>query len=358
MKHSLFGFSSLERRSSCPGSYRMEKDLPELPPAKNTPPGDRLHKQVELMIKADRLGNPVTVNPEEFNATEIEAAIFCFDQYKAMAYEPMTNYKIITEKSFDFRDLFPEIEISTTDLIGYEPFKVAHVFDWKFNYGEIEEAPNNIQLGGYALGAFKEFDVKTVYVHLVEAFARRVSSYQYIESEQKNIIDFVKLTISNCFKSFAPLKPSKKSCQYCRANTPNNCPAILGKMFDAELTTPLSAMQPEDISKLLDIVDLNISIGGKIKQYVYACMTQGCKVPGWILAKGRNSREWMPEVNEQKLIEIGKMLEKDVSNLSKTELIGIVELEERWGKSAIVKNHLMPLIKKEEGKPILKKEKS
>lgn len=357
MKHSLFGFSSMERRALCPGSYRMEKEMPELPGNEAQTSGIKCHNKIHEMIMADRLGNPVTIESDQFSAAEIEAVTFCFNQYKAMAYEPMTNYIIESEKSFNFTDLFPEIEISTTDLVGYEPFKIAHVFDWKFNFGFVEEAANNIQLGGYALGAFKEYEVKTVYVHLVEAYAKRVTSYQYIQSEQENIKNYVRMTIDNCMKSFAPLVPSKKACQYCRANNPISCPALLKSMFDKELTTPLSSLQPETIARLLDLAELNATISGNVKQYVYACMISGSKVPGYYLKKGRNSRSWAPEVTEERLVEIGKTLGKDVEQLSKVQLISIPDLEEKWGVSKPVKSALDSLIIKTEGKPILTKEK-
>lgn len=355
MKHSLFGFSCLERRYLCPGSYRLEKDLRELPPAEKVPPGKLMHLQIESMIKSDILKNQVTVD-ERFTPDETEAIKFCFNQYHAIASDPVTDWKFVTEKSFNFSEIIPQIEVSTCDFIAYVPFKTAHVFDWKFNYLDIEEADNNIQLAGYALGAFMEYDVKKVVVYLVEAFAKRVTSYVYSREDQNDIISFTKTIINNCFKSFAPLVPGKKQCAYCRANTPNHCPKILESMFDSELKTPISEMAAIDVSRLLDAVELNMSICGKIKQYAYACMIQGAKIPNYYLDKGRNSRSWKKGVCEEDLKKVGTLLGKEISGLTKNELLSIQEIEKKWGKSVQVKKELEALIHKEEGKPLLKRE--
>jgi hypothetical protein len=354
MKHSLFGPSSLERRSNCPGSFRLEKDLP---PIENeyAKKGTELHEAVAKLIKDEAKGIASGLIMGIYSAAEQEAINFCYNQYKACFYEPMTNRFIQVEKEFDFTSILPMVEIGTTDLVIWEPYKTAHVFDWKFNFNPIPEAINNIQLGVYALGAFKEYEAQTVHVHLVEAFSKKVTDYRYDISEQKNIIDFVELTINNCMKAFAPLRPSKESCQYCRAQV--NCPAILDKLFSCEIINPLTNLPASEVAKLLDIAELNLTVCGKIKEYAYSCMSAGSKIPGWILKEGRKSRFWKSVVTEQTLIEVGKAIGRPTDALVHTELLSPPELEKLWGKNAVVTSQLKEFIDFKIGNPILTKEK-
>ena len=128
-------------------------------------------------------------------------------------------------------------------------------------------------------------------------------------------------------------------------------------MFDSELKTPISQMISSDIAKLLDVIELNVSVSGKAKEYIYACMLKGAKVPGYYLDKGRSKRTWENDVTEEKLKKVGELLGKDTSDLITHELITIPKIEEKWGKSAQVRKELAPFIHKEEGKPQLKREK-
>jgi hypothetical protein len=268
----------------------------------------------------------------------------------------MRTFFMHTEKEFNFKEILPEVEIGTTDLIIYEPYKIAHVFDWKFNFLPVEPADNNIQLGVYALGAFTEYDVQTVYVHVVEAFNKRMTTYQYVLNEQQNIIDFVNLTVKNCFKAFAALRPSKKACQYCRASL--TCPAILAILAEKEEPDkPFSSMSVEELSKMLEIWEINETVSGKGKQYAYAVMLQGLKIPKWYLKEGIKRRSWKDGVTEEQLIQVGKLLNKEIDGLVNRALISVAQLEEKWGKSTLVKDQLKDFIESKAGNPILKKEK-
>ena len=55
MNHHPFGPSSLERRELCPGSWRLEKDLPPVE-TKDSIEGTELHKSIADLISVFMIG--------------------------------------------------------------------------------------------------------------------------------------------------------------------------------------------------------------------------------------------------------------------------------------------------------------
>ena len=55
-KHHPFSPSTMGRRAHCRGSYRMERDMPELP-SKEAEEGTLLHEAVAEMIRGPANGN-------------------------------------------------------------------------------------------------------------------------------------------------------------------------------------------------------------------------------------------------------------------------------------------------------------
>lgn len=350
MKHSMFGGSSLMRRLYCPGSYFMEQDLPEVE-SKYAEMGIKLHKEVENRINK---GQKIL-----FEGTEEVAIQYCYNQYLNLVSNCHIKPEVFTEKSFDMSEIFSEIEITTADMVAIVG-TVGYVYDWKFNYNDVEEVKHNLQLGLYALAVFREFpNITQCHVVIVEGFKEKTSSYLYNRDDCSNIIEFIKMIITNCNKSFAKLRPSKKTCQYCKAFI-DICPAVqalLKDNKDLDEIKKASNLSSEEVGKLLDAAEINDYWAGKVKEYAYALAATGNKIEGWYMKPGKQIRSWKDDVTEQKLIELGQFLGKPVDNMSEVKLISPAELESKWGKVALIKQQILQLVDIKQCKPELKREK-
>lgn len=71
MKHHPFGPSSFERRELCPGSYRMEMDLPSVE-SPDSQEGTRKHEEIAKAIDAFYHGEGVTfeINDDDIRDAE------------------------------------------------------------------------------------------------------------------------------------------------------------------------------------------------------------------------------------------------------------------------------------------------
>lgn len=343
--HSLFGPSSLSRRFYCPGSWRMEKDLPETtnPDAEQ---GKQLHYEIaEMIVRSIASEEKTSSNP---------AVNFCFQQFKQETIF-QHNYFIEVEKTFKYTDTtIPEVEIGTADLVLYEPYNKAHIFDWKFGHNHVEEADNNLQLGVYAIAAFKEWDCETVTVHVVEAVHEKVTEYKYVKEDIERIEKYVKMIIQNCKKAFAFLRPSKSNCQYCRALT--TCPAVTSELVEGKQNISFSELPIEEISKLLNIADINDLWSGKVKEYGYSLAMSGTPIPNWKLKPGRKIRSWIDNISESVLINLAKQYSLPVEGISKKEILSPAQLEAYWGGSKIIKEEINALTQSKQCKPSLVKE--
>lgn len=351
MIHSDFGPSSLDKRYRCPGSYFMEKDLPALPGNEAAGRGTELHAEVARIIEAELKGEDVNIDTSLFDPNEIEAIRFCYEAYKAVYYEPMIKWQVLTEKTWDYSNTIPEIGVGTSDLVIYESYNRVHVFEWKFNYIDVEDAENNLQAAAYAIPAFDEYEARQVTVHVVEAFKRNHSTFVYIPEEIKGVKEFINHVIKACNMKFAPLRPFKKTCQYCKALL--NCPAILAGMNDTEVINPLSNLPGDEISKLLDAAAINAFVAGKIKEYAYALMMSGVKVKDYFLSEGRRKREFKKDVTKELLEAIADKIDRPKKYIVKTELVTVQEIEKIWGKAKVVRDAIEPLIDEKRGNPIL-----
>jgi len=180
----------------------------------------------------------------------------------------------------------------TCDLTIYFPKrKVLSVVDYKFGMGYVPAAEYNLQLGGYALGAYQEFtanpampEIEKLEVNLI-TLGTGHSAYTYDKDE---IYDLQALLYHGCKDAMAPDAPRAlgSHCKYCKAFMTNRCP---------ESTKLVPAIEKYGLTPAKLTLETAIKIG-KVKEVlkqgvdasealIRHTLEQGKKVPGYYLGK-------------------------------------------------------------------------
>lgn len=212
--HHPFSPSVLERRELCPGSFALEKRLPEAEPGDVTKRGVLLHSLI-----ADKLSKKeILCNEDDMKI--VDRAVSFIDSLKINdKAEKKCEYKT------SYQEEGKEIYYGTVDFVAVDKeSKEAIIVDWKTGYGDVTEAENNLQGAAYALAIMQEFSVPHVTVHFFNPTLNQYSSYVF--KNWRVILTQIKKIIETASAENAPLIPGDKQCKYCKAAILGCCPAI------------------------------------------------------------------------------------------------------------------------------------
>ena len=265
MIHSEFGPSSLERRELCPGSYRLEKDLPGFE-TEHAAEGTRLHEVVANAIKK------YCDTDEEVTFCENEEyAKLAFEKFKEIlsdaclphAAEIEANkedtencYTVEVEHHLELQYLGETVMFGTADVVAVLPDKVV-VIDWKFGHRAVEDAANNNQGAAYAVMAMLKYRKENAEVHFFNPVIFQHTKHTFTQPD--SIKRYILNIISACKAENAPIVAGEKQCRYCKANHHGTCPAVNRTATDLAVSAadiiPLPALSvlPED--KLRELFD-------------------------------------------------------------------------------------------------------
>lgn len=213
-KHHEFSPSRLDRIKLCPGSWKMEKGLPQEAPSPYAEEGTMLHERVAS-------GNLEGLTDEQ------KAAVESCITFRGKLYDEYTNgamAKVFNEYKVSVHDgdgsLLTE---GTADcIICRGGARRAVACDWKFGFTAVKEVSYNIQLAAYAAGVMEAFDVDEVECHVFQPRIFAHSSYTFRKREA--IIENIKSIIAAAKSDTMVLNPTEDSCRYCRARL--QCPAF------------------------------------------------------------------------------------------------------------------------------------
>lgn len=113
----------------------------------------------------------------------------------------------------------------TADIVIVIPFELVVVVDWKFGFLEQDEAPENDQLGDYAVMAADTFTAETVEVHIYQPRLEadlRASAARFQGADLREYAKWSKQVALAALSPTAELKPGLSQCLYCSAT---HCPA-------------------------------------------------------------------------------------------------------------------------------------
>ena len=349
-KHFPCGPSSLQRRFACPGSYQMEKDMPDVESV-NAKGGTDLHAALAAMI----------VGPgREGDVSDFDAGALAFASGLARKLiEANPDCQVEIERFIDLAWIHPLIGGGTADLVLTEPMGRVLIVDWKFYYqkSKVPHPKDNLQTLAYACGLAREFEATRVEIMIVfphEAHAvRHVWDYEYLIGDGARRL---KAIADACdpqgdAKFSGPSLFTGPHCKYCKAI--GVCPAMKHDADKLPVKVEPSALAGKDLGEWLDRAEIVEEYIGKLRQHAYAILTAGGVVPGWALKPGRSSRaiEATKETLRELMALAKKKKLKKESLYTVPELLSPAQLEKVLGKS----DTLDGLIQVKPGNPKLTK---
>jgi CRISPR/Cas system-associated exonuclease Cas4 (RecB family) len=282
--HAPISASKLERIILCPGSYLLEKDLPN-------PTNAAAQRGTDIHELADMMWNEMAIDYNEFDTEMVQIAI----DYVTYLKKASAAARFI----FLELDLTPHLSRIHPDLGGtadavFVIDNALHVVDLKT--GRIKVDPNNNkQLMMYALGALmmcikKDIRVTHIYLHIFQPHNNcppYYVSFDDMEKFEEELIIIAKMAN----EPTAPKIAGAKQCKYCRAKA--ICPsikdaAVKAAQIDFEKTT-------KPMHELLDKAELCKVWADAVQDAAKQYLGNGGEIQGWSLQAGRKMTKWNPE---------------------------------------------------------------
>ncbi len=222
--HYDFSPSNFRKRELCPGSCRMEKNLPSFREEPN-PEAERIRNLIDselVLIYGFELAG-------ELPETDYESAedAECIKKMIRKLYgiigdrtilggslKSTVSYSYLGKKLFEGR---PDLILLGTNRVIVVNWQVS----WQLNTAGAER----LRAAAYALGAMQTFDRPTVEVHSYNPWLEQYSSEVF--DDQHALLAELSGIISACGQEDAPLVPGREQCRYCRAAAHGTCPAFL-----------------------------------------------------------------------------------------------------------------------------------
>ena len=340
--HARLNASSSHRWMMCPPSVKLSEQF-EDKPSPYAEEGTFLHELCELKLHR-YLGDmdPALIELQyaehrdnDFYSDEAETVT---DEYVAFCIETIEAVRlscpdplIMVEHRLDYSDYVPD-GFGTGDLIIVAD-GVLEVIDFKGGRGVRVEANCNSQLMLYGLGALLEFDplydIHQVRMTIVQP---RLSNLSSFEMEADDLIRWAETEV----RPKAMLAYEGKG-EFCAGEWCRFCKARYTCRKRSEYHMSLAARdfkEPDLLSdeEIADILPVAESLNSWV-QDLLAYATQeaviGKSWPGYKLVAGRSIRKYTSEAEV-----IKAATEAGYTDIYKTSLLGVGDLEKRMGKKA------------------------
>ena len=341
--HARLNASSSHRWMMCPPSVKLSEQF-EDKPSSYAEEGTFLHELCELKLHR-YLGDmdPALIELQyaehrdnDFYSDEAETVT---DEYVAFCIETIEAVRlscpdplIMVEHRLDYSDYVPD-GFGTGDLIIVAD-GVLEVIDFKGGRGVRVEATRNSQLMLYGLGALLEFDplydIHQVRMTIVQP---RLSNLSSFEMEADDLIRWAETEV----RPKAMLAYEGKG-EFCAGEWCRFCKARYTCRKRSEYHMSLAARdfkEPDLLSdeEIADILPVAESLNSWV-QDLLAYATQEAVIgktwPGYKLVAGRSIRKYTSEAEV-----IKAATEAGYTDIYKTSLLGVGDLEKRMGKKAI-----------------------
>lgn len=340
--HARLNASSSHRWMMCPPSVKLSEQF-EDKPSSYAEEGTFLHELCELKLHR-YLGDmdPALIELQyaehrdnDFYSDEAETVT---DEYVAFCIETIEAVRlscpdplIMVEHRLDYSDYVPD-GFGTGDLIIVAD-GVLEVIDFKGGRGVRVEATRNSQLMLYGLGALLEFDplydIHQVRMTIVQP---RLSNLSSFEMEADDLIRWAETEV----RPKAMLAYEGKG-DFCAGEWCRFCKARYTCRKRSEYHMSLAARdfkEPDLLSdeEIADILPVAESLNSWV-QDLLAYATQEAVIgkiwPGYKLVAGRSIRKYTSEAEV-----IKAATEAGYTDIYKTSLLGVGDLEKRMGKKA------------------------
>lgn len=340
--HARLNASSSHRWMMCPPSVKLSEQF-EDKPSSYAEEGTFLHELCELKLHR-YLGDmdPDLIELQyaehrdnDFYSDEAETVTdeyvdFCIETIEAVRLS-CPDPLIMVEHRLDYSDFVPD-GFGTGDLIIVAD-GVLEVIDFKGGRGVRVEATRNSQLMLYGLGALLEFDplydIHQVRMTIVQP---RLSNLSSFEMEADDLIRWAETEV----RPKAMLAYEGKG-EFCAGEWCRFCKARYTCRKRSEYHMSLAARdfkEPDLLSdeEIADILPVAESLNSWV-QDLLAYATQEAVIgktwPGYKLVAGRSIRKYTSEAEV-----IKAATEAGYTDIYKTSLLGVGDLEKRMGKKA------------------------
>ena len=281
--HARLSASRAERFMTCPGSVRLEAQMPPEPAGEAAALGTMLHELSEKILRGEEIDNP-DLDPDHLQMAQSYA-----DYVNGISANPR---KKLIEVNVDagLKSLHQALG-GTADAVIVDGDHL-HVIDAKFGR-VLVEAKDNKQLLTYALGVMRQFNAPASIQCTMHIFQPRAGHSKWTVSGIDLITHGLELkkAADLALSPDAPTNPSPDACKYCKAKT--ICPSMRQKVQDnarKEFATD-TAITPE----MLELAHLAADWSDAVITAAKKQLTDGATISGWNLRPGRKTRFWKSE---------------------------------------------------------------
>lgn len=282
-KHARLSASRAERFMTCPGSVRLENQMPYEPPGEAAAIGTHIHELSEKLLRGEELDSP-DLDPDHIAMAQ---------EYAAFVNTLVENpRKRMIEVNVDagLKSLHQALG-GTADAVLVDGNHL-HVIDLKTGR-VLVEAENNKQLMTYALGVMRQFNAPVDITCTMHIFQPRAGHSKWTVSgadlvnHGHDLVHAANLALS----PDAPTNPSPDACKYCKAKT--ICPSMRQKVQDnaRKEFAPDTKITPD----MLDLAHLAADWSDAVITAAKKQLTDGETISGWNLKPGRKTRFWKSE---------------------------------------------------------------
>jgi CRISPR/Cas system-associated exonuclease Cas4 (RecB family) len=272
--------SGFERIVLCPGSWKMERNLPE-ERSDDADSGTRIHNALEMEDSAG------------LSDEELEMFEQCKSQCKRSIDSILNDLNHIRIVSRETRLWFHDKVSAKVDVIGLQGNQ-ALILDYKTGRGEVTNPVGNYQLMVAAVCARWEYSVDYVTTGIIQPHASREPLLaNYDKTALDDAEEVIEQALHEVSLANAPLVPGEKQCKYCKAAA--ICPALRREVEVLSMTTttqaPGEVISPTDIASILDRIGAAKKAIASIESTAKKMLEEGVEIPGWELSPGSKRRE-------------------------------------------------------------------
>jgi hypothetical protein len=305
--HAQLSPSSAVRWMSCPGSVRMCEGIPDTSSDASLE-GTMMHTVSAhcLTRGTDAAGYVGVTDPETGLILQVEQAQ-AIQTYVDTVRDIVvtTGGALLVEQRLSIWHMTGEEDAhGTADAIIMTMDELI-VIDAKFGRGVAVDAEENPQLMMYAAAAYVEhelaYDFKCVRMMIVQPRLNASPEWTIDVAELNEFIEEVQISAELTRQPDAPLVPSAKGCQWCRAKA--TCPAITNRIMDDFDNVVPETADERDLARIMANADMIEKWVKAVRAEVERRLLAGEPVPGYKLVQGKKgNRQWAdPDAAEETL---------------------------------------------------------
>lgn len=335
-KHATLSASAAQRWMACPPSVMATKDMPDTT-SEYAEEGTAAHEVAEYKLRWS-LGEKNISPPStgKFDADEIDRYTDVYAYYVSDVFETLRkncpDAILLIEQRLDFSDYVPD-GFGTGDAVIIAD-DVMQICDLKYGKGIQVAADNNPQMMLYALGALNMYgclyDIKTVRLAIIQPRLDNISEWE--------------ISVEDLYKwAETELKPKAKlaakgegefsageHCRFCKLKA--TCRKRAERMLELAKYdfSPPAELTKTEIAAVMEIAADLAKWADDVFAYAQAqAINNGVHWDGYKIVEGRSIRKF---TDEKKVADICREQGYQLSQIYKTTLIGITDMEKLMGK--------------------------